>query len=124
MLILIFYFYIKILNNDLKTFFNIIYNMPARNKQLKVSNVYGFLSQIDSNSFPDTIIKIKSRAALCLFNAGDKKNMLKAIYLYNEAYDIQYNLRGMYHPRTLHILNLIINCENKIEQIRKNKLLN
>jgi len=32
-----------------------MYNrMPAHSKQLKVSNVYGFLSQIYSNSSPDT----------------------------------------------------------------------
>ena len=98
--------------------------MPARSKQLKVSNVDGFLSQIYSNSSPDTIIKIKSRAALCFSKTGSKKNVLKAIDLYNEAYNIQSNMRGSYHPRTLNILNLIIHCENKIEQIRKNKLSN
>jgi len=98
--------------------------MPSHNKQLKVYNVYGFLSQIYSNSSPDTIIKIKSRAALCFSKAGSKKNILKAIELYTEAYNIQCNIRGSYHTRALNILNLIIHCENKIEQIRKNKLSN
>ena len=102
-----------------------MYNrMPAHSKQLKVSNVYGFLSQINSNSSPDTIIKIKSRAASCFSKTGSKKNILKAIELYNEAYEIQCQMRGSYHPRALNILNLIIHCENKIEQIRKNNSSN
>jgi len=96
--------------------------MPTRNRQLTVSNVDGFLSQINETSGPDTIIKIKCKGANCLFRTGNKKNIKKAIELYTEAYDIQHEIRDFYHPRTLNILNCIIRCEKRIEQIRRNKL--
>ena len=96
--------------------------MPTINRQLNVSNVDGFLSQINSNSGPDTIIKIKSKGANCLFKTGNKQNIKKAIQLYTEAHSIQSNIRGQYHPRTLDILNFIIRCEKRLEQIRTNKL--
>jgi len=95
-----------------------IQDMTKINKQLKVSTVPGFLSQINANSSPDTKIKIKSTAALCLSKPGDKKNLRKAINLYNEAYNIQHDLRGPHHPRTLNILNLIIHCEKKLDHIK------
>ena len=94
--------------------------MPSTNNQLKMSNLDGFLSQINSNSGPDTIIKIKSRGANCLFKTGNKQNIKKAIELYTEAHNIQSNIRGQYHPRTLDILNFIIRCEKRMEQIKKN----
>ena len=82
--------------------------MPTRNRQLTVSNVDGFLSQINETSGPDTIIKIKCKGANCLFRTGSKKNIKKAIELYTEAYDIQYEIRDFYHPRTLNILNISV----------------
>ena len=96
--------------------------MSTINRQLTVFNVYGFLSQINNNSAPDTIIKIKSKGANCLFKTGSKQNIKKAIELYTEAHSIQSNVRGHYHPRTLNILNCIINCEKRMEQIKTNKI--
>ncbi len=95
--------------------------MPSKNNQLKLSNLDGFLSQINSYSGPDTIIKIKSRGANCLFKTGNKQNIKKAIELYTEAHSIQSNIRGQHHPRTLNILNCIIRCEKRIEKISNNK---
>jgi hypothetical protein len=98
--------------------------MPSKNKQLKMWNLNGYLSQINSNSGPDTIIKIKSKGANCLFKTGNKQNIKKAIKLYTEAHSIQSNIRGQYHPRTLDILNFIIRCEKRLEQIKKNNKSN
>ena len=96
--------------------------MPHRNKQLRLSNLNGYLSQINDKSSPDTIIKLNCRAANCLFRAGNIKNINKAIRLYTEAYDIQSTFRGSSHSRTLHILNLIIKCENSIIILKKNRV--
>ena len=95
--------------------------MPKRHRQLTTFNVNGYLSQINSNSSPDTIIKIKCRAAYCLAKVGDKLNMQRAINLFNEAHNVQHELRGQYHPRTLNILNSIISCENRLAGIKNNK---
>ena len=95
--------------------------MSTFNKQLRASNVDGFLNQINENSGPDTIIKIKCKGANFLYKTGNKNYLKKAIELYTEAYDIQHEVRGLHHPRTLNILNLIICCEKKLEQIRLNK---
>ena len=92
--------------------------MPHRNNQLRLSNLNGYLSQINDNSSPDTIIKLNCRAANCLFRAGNLKNINKAIRLYTEAYDVQSNFRGSSHSRTFHILNLIIKCENSMINLK------
>mgnify|MGYP006102088307 CR=1 FL=1 len=98
--------------------------MPSRNKQLRMSNVDGYLSQINKNTSPDTSIKLKCRAAKCFANTGSIKYLKEAIELYTEAYDIQGDMRGYHHHRTLNIVNLMIQCENKIEVIKKNKNTN
>ncbi len=95
--------------------------MPHRNKQLRLSNLNGYLSQINDKSSPDTIIKLNCRAANCLSRAGNLKNINKAIQLYTKAYDVQSTFRGSSHSRTLHILNLIIKCENSIIILKNNR---
>ena len=71
--------------------------MPTRRRQLTPLNVDGYLSQINNNCSPDTIIKIKCKAAHCLGHVGDKVNMQRAINLFNEAHNIQSEVRGYSH---------------------------
>ena len=96
--------------------------MSPRNHQLRLSNLNGYLSQINDKSSPDTKIKLLCRAANCLSKAGNFKNVNKAIQLYTEAYDIQSNVRGSYHSRTYQILNVIIKCENFMIILKKNRV--
>ena len=96
--------------------------MSPRNHQLRLSNLNGYLSQINDKSSPDTKIKLLCRAANCLSKAGNFKNVNKAIQLYTEAYDIQSNVRGSYHSRTYQILNLIIKCENSMIILKQNRV--
>ena len=96
--------------------------MSPRNHQLRLSNLNGYLSQINDKSSPDTKIKLLCRAANCLSKAGNFKNVNKAIQLYTEAYDIQSNVRGSYHSRTYQILNLIIKSENSMINLKKNRV--
>jgi hypothetical protein len=93
--------------------------MPPRHRQLTPLNIDGYLSQINTNSSPDTIIKIKCKAAFTLIRVGDKLNTKRAIDLFNEAYNIQRGIRGTHHPRTLNILNSLIYCENKLIKNKK-----
>lgn len=95
--------------------------MPRRKSDLRLSNIEGYLSQINKNTSPDTIIKFKTRAAMCLSNVGDKKNLNNALGLYREAYELQCEMRGSMNPRTLNIVNLIIKSEKKLEHFKKIK---
>lgn len=95
--------------------------MTRRRNQLTSLNVDGFLSQINNNCAPDTIIKIKCKAAHCLARVGNKQSMQRAINLFNEAHNIQSEIRGQGHPRALNILNSIISCENRLEGIKSNR---
>ena len=96
--------------------------MATYNKQLKVSNLDNYLTQIDKNSNPYTIVKFKFRAANCYMRNGSKKNIKKAICLFNDAYDILSKFRGENDPRTLNVLLFIIKCEKKLEEL-KNKMI-
>ena len=96
--------------------------MSPRNHQLRLSNLNGYLSQINDKSSPDTKIKLLCRAANCLSKAGNFKNINKAIQLYTEAYDVQSNVRGSSHSRTYQILNLIIKSENSMINLKKNRV--
>ncbi len=49
-------------------FFN--HKMASYNKQLNVLNLDNYLSQIDKNSDPYTIVKFKCRAANCYMKTG------------------------------------------------------
>jgi len=95
--------------------------MSAHSKQLKPQHLPGYLSQINIRSTPDTTIKLKCRAANCLYKAGNLKNINAAIQLYNEAYNMQSYVRGENHPRTTNILLLIIKCEKDLIRLKKNK---
>ena len=97
------------------------YNMATYNRQLKVSNIDNYLTQINKHSNPYTIVKLKCRAANCYMKTGSKKNLMKAIDLYNDAYDILSNYRGAQDPRTLNVVLSIIKCENRLDQLKKNK---
>ncbi len=96
-------------------FFN--HNMASYNKQLNVLNLDNYLSQIDKNSDPYTIVKFKCRAANCYMKTGSKKNLMKAINLYNDAHDILSNYRGAQDPRTLNVVLFILKCEKKLEKL-------
>ncbi len=96
-------------------FFN--HNMASYNKQLNVLNLDNYLSQIDKNSDPYTIVKLKCRAANCYMKTGSKKNLMKAINLYNDAHDILSNYRGAQDPRTLNVVLFILKCEKKLEKL-------
>src|SRR5210317_1488330 len=93
--------------------------MPIRKSDLRLSNIGGYLSQINKNTSADTIIKFKTRAARCLSSIGDKKNLNNGLGLYREAYELQCENRGSMDPRTLNILNLIIEGEKKLEHLKK-----
>lgn len=95
--------------------------MPRRKSDLKVENVWNYLSQIGKNMSPDTIIKLKTRAARCLCKVGGKKYLSQGIELYNEAYDLQCEIRGSMHPRSLNLLTLIIESEKRKEKIKIKK---
>jgi len=94
--------------------------MGKHNRQLKVSNINNYLSQIDNCSGPYTIIKFKCSAANCYMKNGSKTNLIKAIGLYNESYDILSKFRGSQDPRALNVLLFIIKCEKKLEQLKNN----
>tara|TARA_B100000035_G_scaffold20446_1_gene16257 strand:+ start:1219 stop:1530 length:312 start_codon:yes stop_codon:yes gene_type:complete len=96
-------------------FFN--HKMASYNKQLNVLNLDNYLSQIDKNSDPYTIVKFKCRAANCYMKTGSKKNLMKAINLYNDAHDILSNYRGAQDPRTLNVVLFILKCEKKLEKL-------
>jgi|TARA_B100000424_G_C22749724_1_gene405185 hypothetical protein len=91
--------------------------MASYNKQLNVLNLDNYLSQIDKNSDPYTIVKFKCRAANCYMKTGSKKNLMKAINLYNDAHDILSNYRGAQDPRTLNVVLFILKCEKKLEKL-------
>ncbi len=95
--------------------------MPIRNHQLRLSNLDGYLSQINDKSSPDTKIKLLCRAANCLSRAGNFKNINKAIQLYTEAFDLQSRVRDSFHTRSLNILNLIVKCEQFMIILKKNR---
>jgi hypothetical protein len=91
--------------------------MATYNKQLKVSNLDNYFTQIDKNSDPYTIVKFKCRAANCYMKTGSKRNLIKAISLYNDAYDILSYHRGAQDPRTLNVVLFILKCENKLDKL-------
>jgi len=93
------------------------HNMATYNKQLNVLNLDNYLNQIDKNSDPYTIVKLKSRAANCYMKTGSKKNLMKAIGLYNDAYDILSYYRGAQDPRTLNVVLFILKCEKKLDKL-------
>ena len=94
------------------------------NKQLKVSNLPNYLGQINNNSSPDTKIKLLCRAANCFMKTSGLQNVNKAINLYTQAYDIQSDVRGSSHTRSLNILNSIIKCEKFVTMLKNNKKRN
>ena len=90
--------------------------MATYNKQLKVSHLENYLSQINKNSNPYTIVTFKCRAANCYMKSGSKTNLRKAIDLYSDAYDILSKYRGAHDPRTLNVLLFIVKCEKRLEK--------
>ena len=52
---------------------------------------------------------------------GSKRNLMKAIELYNDAHDILSKYRGVQDPRTLNVVLSIIKCENRLDQLKKNR---
>ena len=94
--------------------------MGKHNRQLKVANLNNYLTQINKNSCPYTIVKIKSSAANCYMKNGSKKHLIKAIALFNESYDILSKYRGAQDPRALNVVLFIIKCENKLEKLKAN----
>ena len=96
--------------------------MPKYNQQLTVSNLPNYLGQINANSSPDTEIKFLCRSANCLMKSGHLKNTKKAIRLYTQAYDIQSDIRGSSHTRSMNILNSIVKCENIVMMLKKNSM--
>ena len=90
------------------------------NKHLKVHHLHNYLGQINNNTSPDTKIKFLCRAANCLRKTGSLQNANKAISLYTQAYDIQSGIRGSSHPRSLNILNLMVECENFALMLKNN----
>jgi hypothetical protein len=96
--------------------------MPKHSKQLNPKNLSGYLSQINTRSTPDTTIKLKCRAANCLYKTGNVKHINAAIELFNEAYNIQSYVRGDNHPRTTNISLSIIKCENRLVNLKKNRM--
>jgi high-affinity Fe2+/Pb2+ permease len=120
---MVFYIKLKVMNKlELNVIHYSYFSMSPRNRQLKLSNLDGFLGQINDNSSPDTKIKLLCRAANCLSRAGTFKNINKAIQLYTEASDIQSDIRGSSHSRTYHILNLIVKCETSMIILKKNRM--
>ena len=97
------------------------YNMATYNRQLKVSNIDNYLTQINKVSNAYTIVKFKCRAANCYMKTGSKRNLMKAIELYNEVYDILSKYRGVQDPRTLNVVLFIIKCEKMLEKLKDNK---
>ncbi len=95
--------------------------MATYNKQLKLSNIDNYLNQIDKSTGPYTIVKFKCRAANCYMKNGSKKNLIKAIELYNDAQNILSKYRGAQDPRTLNVVLFIIKCEKKLEEIKKER---
>ena len=93
--------------------------MATYNKQLKLSNIDNYLNQINKSTGPYTIVKFKCRAANCYMKTGGKKNLIKAIDLYNDAYDILSKYRGAQDPRTLNVVLFIMKCEKKLESRKK-----
>ena len=98
------------------------FTMPKYNQQLTVSNLPNYLGQINANSSPDTEIKFLCRSANCLMKSGHLKNTKKAIRLYTQAYDIQSDIRGSSHTRSMNILNSIVKCENIVMMLKKNSM--
>jgi hypothetical protein len=54
--------------------------------------------------------------------SGHLKNTKKAIRLYTQAYDIQSDIRGSSHTRSMNILNSIVKCENIVMMLKKNSM--
>ena len=94
------------------------YNMATYNRQLKVSNLDNYLTQINKLSNPYTIVKFKFRAANCYMKSGNKRNLTKAIDLFNDAYDILSKYRGAQDPRALNVVLFIMKCEKKLEELK------
>ena len=94
--------------------------MTKHRTKLNVRNVGEYLEQITKNTSNDTIIKFKSRAANFYKKAGGIKNMRKALYLYNEAHDLQCKIRGELHPRSYDILRKISECDKLLIKLVEN----
>ena len=97
------------------------YNMATYNRQLKVSNIDNYLTQINKFNNPYTNVKFNCRAANCYMKTGSKRNLMKAIDLYNDAYDILSKHRGAQDPRTLNVVLFIMKCEKKLEELKEKK---
>ena len=97
------------------------YNMATYNRQLKVSYLDNYLTQITKLSNPYTIVKFKFRAGNCYMKSGNKRNLMKAIDLFNDVYDILSKYRGAQDPRTLNVVLFIIKCDKMLEKLKDNK---
>jgi len=97
--------------------------MGKFNRQMKVFNIDNYLTQINNNSDPYTIIKLKCRAANCYMKTGSKKNVIKAIDLYNDAHDILSKYRGSQDPRAQNVVLFIIKCEKRLEELSKKRMI-
>jgi hypothetical protein len=53
---------------------------------------------------------------------GSKKNVIKAIDLYNDAHDILSKYRGVQDPRAQNVVLFIIKCEKRLEELSKKKI--
>ena len=99
------------------------HSMATYNKQLKVTHLDNYLGQIGNGMNPYTIVKFKCRAANCYMKSGSKKNLRKAIDLYNDAYNILSEHRGAHDARTLDVALSIVKCEKKLEKVLANSVV-
>ena len=86
-----------------------------------MSNLHNYLTQINNNSDPYTIVKLKCRAANCYMKNGSKKNIIMAIDLYDDAHRILSKYRGAQDPRAQNVVLFIIKCEKRLEELSKKK---
>lgn len=95
--------------------------MTKHSTKLNLYIVDDYLQQINKNTTIDTIIKLKSRAANCYKRAGGVKYTRKALNLYYEAYNMQCEIRGISHSRSLNLLSLVSQCEKRLDLFINNQ---
>lgn len=87
-------------------------------KHLTIYNIENYLSQINKNTTKDTKCKFLMRAARVYYKAGSTKHMRHALNLFEEAYNIVCDLRGIHDPKSYTLAIMIDKCNSNITRLK------
>lgn len=87
-------------------------------KHLTIYNIENYLSQINKNTTKDTQIKFLMRAARVYYKTGNMKHMRSALNLFEKAYNLVCELRGIHDPKSYTLAIMIDKCNSNIEKLK------